>query len=303
MTSLTPDHKKDHVVDNAVQDGAMNALLTLIPSVAGVYALVKQSPWFAKSTNLQARTAIAIMPAFFVFTFSAEESVVSGMRNMAKQNQHSHDSMQWAEKQLDPGTAAVTAHHKSEEQQKELNALYKRAVYESGVRVIPGNELSVYHIASNYVAENPFKVLSSLAVPGVAWIFYGRSGQEHLTFSMKLMHTRVFGQFATISALLGVMGFKAMMDSQGKFITEAQAEARVQEMQDLRLEMLARLEAGTRAQKAYEDAIHKAHDEDVKEGHEIKHKKKHRHHKKREPAEKPVVASESGAMAVSPKTE
>lgn len=153
---------------------------------------------------------------------------------------------------------------------------------------------------ANYVQENPFKVLASLAVPGVAWIFYGRTGQEHLTFSMKLMHTRVFGQFATISCLLGVMGFKEFMDRSGKFITEAQAEARVEEMQDLRLSMLQRLEASNKAQQAYQDAIQKAHDEDVKEGHAIQHKKKKHGHKKQQHHE---AVDSNATMALSPKDE
>lgn len=305
MASLTPLDKKDAVVDEAMQEGILNGLLTLLPTSAAVYALVKQSPGFRMRTNMQSRTALAIMPAMFMVAFTAEEKVVHSMKSMAKENQHSHDSVHWAEQQLNPETAAVTAHHRSQQQQKELNDLYKRAVYESGVRVVPGSALQMHHIASNYVAENPFKVLASLAVPGVAWIFYGRAGQEHLSFSMKVMHTRVFGQFATISALLGVMGFKSMMDQQGKYITEAQADARVDEMQALRLQMLARLEASNQTQLAYERAIHEAHDQDVKEGHETAHKKKVHHHNKKnnKHVAAPAVAVEGAAMAVSPKNE
>ena len=303
MASLTPLDKKDSVVDEAMQEGILNGLFTLLPTSATVYALTKQSPAFRMRTNMQSRTALAIMPAMFMVAFTAEEKVVHSMKTMAKENQHSHDSVHWAEQQLNPQTAAVTAHYRSQEQQKELNDLYKRAVYESGVRVVPGNALQMHHIASNYVAENPFKVLASLAVPGVAWIFYGRSGQEHLTFSMKVMHTRVFGQFATISALLGVMGFKNMMDNQGKYITEAQADARVEEMQELRMQMLGRLEASNQAQLAYEKAIHEAHDQDVKEGHETPHKKVHSHKKNKQAAAAAPVVVEGAAMAMSPKKE
>ncbi|CAB9512168.1 Hypoxia induced protein conserved region [Seminavis robusta] len=293
MPSLTPDTRKEEVSNDAMKEGLLNGLFTLIPTTGAMYVAVKQSPWLRRSTNMQARTALCIMPALFVFGFTAEEKVVHRMREIAKENQHSHDSVAWAERRLTKRTGPLA------EQQEELNALYRRAVYESGVRVVPGNQLSVHHIAANYVAENPFKVLASLAVPGVAWIFYGRAGQEHLTFSMKVMHTRVFGQFATISMLLGVMGFKEFMDHNGRFITEAQAEARVEEMQDLRDQMLKRLEASNMAQKAYDDAIQQAHKEDVQEGHAVEHKKVH--HKKKQHNDNQEVHATSTTMAHSPK--
>lgn len=289
MPSLTPLDKRDEVADQAFKEGLINGLFTLVPTTGAMYVALQKSEWLRRSTNMQSRTALCIMPALFMFGFTSEEKVVHRMREMAKEAQHSHESVTWAEAQL---TQSQVEH------QKELTDLYRRAVYESGVRVVPGDRLGVHHIMANYVQENPFKVLASFAVPGVAWIFYGRAGQEHLTFSMKLMHTRVFGQFATISMLLGVMGFKEFMDRSGKFITESQAEARVEEMQELRIQMLQRLEASNKAKAAYEDAIHKAHDQDVAEGHVIEHKKK-KHHKKQQQPEGVEVTS--ATMAVSPK--
>jgi hypothetical protein len=285
MPSLTPLNKQDEVVDQAFKEGCINGIFTLVPTVGAMFIAVQKSPWLRRSTNMQARTALCIMPALLIFGITSEEKVVNRMREMAKEAQHSHESVVWAERQLD---APALAH------QKELTHLYRRAVYESGVRVVPGDQLAAHHIMANYVAENPFKVLASLAVPGVAWIFYGRAGQEHLTFSMKVMHTRVFGQFATISMLLGVMGFKEMMDRSGKFITEAQAENRVEEMQVMRLQMLQRLEATNSAKAAYEDAIQEAHDQDLKEGHASAHKKQKKQQKK------PVETTAAATIAVSP---
>lgn len=300
MPSLTPADQADEVVDLAFQEGLLNGLFTMIPAAGAVFAATKQSAGFRRATNVQARTAMVVMPALFMFTFTAEEKVVHRMKEMSKEAQHSHDSVHWAENQM-IAEKNMTA-HQNLQQQADLNKLYRRAVYESGVRVVPGSELGMHHIAANYVAENPFKVLTSLAVPGVAWIFYGRTGQEHLTFGMKVMHTRVFGQFATISVLLGVMGFKELMDRSGKFITEGQADMRVQEMQDLRLQMLSRLEATSQAQAAYEQTIHDAHDQDVKEGHATEQRKGKKHHPKKIESAAPVVA-EGAAMAMSPKTE
>jgi hypothetical protein len=69
---------------------------------------------------------------------------------------------------------------------------------------------------------------------------------------MKIMHTRVIGQFAVISMLLTLMGFKEYMDRTGRFITEAEAEDRVAQMQENRAELLMRL------QKDREEAEHVA---------------------------------------------
>ena len=80
-----------------------------------------------------------------------------------------------------------------------LAGLYRKSVENSGVRIVPGDELSLHHKVSNYVASNPLKTLLGLAIPSVGLIFYGRTGKEHLQLSMKLLHTRVFGQFATLS--------------------------------------------------------------------------------------------------------
>mmetsp|Transcript_26593 Transcript_26593/g.39450 ORF Transcript_26593/g.39450 Transcript_26593/m.39450 type:complete len:91 (+) Transcript_26593:523-795(+) len=42
--------------------------------------------------------------------------------------------------------------------------------------------------------------------------------------------------------LLTLMGFKSYMDSQGRFITELEAQRRVEEMQESREQLLAQLE-------------------------------------------------------------
>lgn len=296
MPSLTPLAHKDEVAQQAFYEGLTNGFFTLVPTAGALYIALKQSPRFRSVTNWQSRTALVIMPALFVFGFTSEEKVVHQMKEMARANQHSHDSVKWAERQL-----TKKSQQQHEDQQKELGDLYRRAIYESGVRVVP--ELKFHHIASNYVAENPFKVLATIAVPGVAWIFYGRSGQEHLTFSMKVMHTRVFGQFATISALLGVMGFKEYVDRHGRFISQNQAEARVEEMKELRTEMLARLEAKNEAQEAYNKEIRKAHEKDEQEGNISsgkKHKKKDHHHRKNNRQEEHHEGSSATVQATSP---
>jgi len=117
---------------------------------------------------------------------------------------------------------------------------------------------------------------------------------------MKLMHTRVYGQFAVISMLLTLMGFKSYMDSHGKFITETEAQMRVDEMQRMRENLIERLafdkqmkeHRETLLRKAHEDTLKEAMEqaEQVQEGHsekstEKKRKKKRVQHKEEEQSE------------------
>lgn len=55
------------------------------------------------------------------------------------------------------------------------------------------------------------------------------------------MHTRVYGQFAVLTMLLTLMGFKSYMDSWGRFVTEEEAEYRVAEMERMRRDLVERI--------------------------------------------------------------
>ena len=151
------------------------------------------------------------------------------------------------------------------ETEEHLTKLYRQSVENSGVNIVPGDQLGLHHKVSNYVADNPVKVLASLAVPSVAYIYYGNAQQAHLDTSVKLLHTRVFGQFATISLLLGVMGFTEFMNRNGKFITQVQADARVEEMRNVRKALMARLDYEKQIAADLKREIRNAHEEDVRD--------------------------------------
>ena len=55
------------------------------------------------------------------------------------------------------------------------------------------------------------------------------------------MQTRVYGQGVVIALLLGLMGVKGYLDSMGLYITEAEANARVEDMRQMRLKLKQRL--------------------------------------------------------------
>ena len=73
----------------------------------------------------------------------------------------------------------------------------------------------------------------------------------------------VFGQFATLSLLLGVMGFKEYMNANGRFITQAEADYRVAEMHRVREELQFRLQRENALQEEAQRKIAQAHEEDL----------------------------------------
>jgi len=77
------------------------------------------------------------------------------------------------------------------------------------------------------------------------------------------MHTRVFGQFAVISMLLTLMGFKEYMDKHGKYITEEQVQARVAQMQQSRKELLMRLQRDRMQAEHISEKRRQAHEADI----------------------------------------
>ncbi|GAX11245.1 hypothetical protein FisN_34Hu034 [Fistulifera solaris] len=228
MVSLTPIERSQEVATDATNEGLLNGFFTLVPSTAAVYWATQNIPAFRARTNLQSRTAMALMPALFVFAFTSEHKLTHRMKQVAYESQHSRETVQWAEQQLSQQPAIT------------VTQLYERSIAESGVCIVP--TLRWHHRFLNYANEHPIQVLSSLAVPTVGYIFYGRSGKEHLALSSKIMHTRVFGQFATLLLLLSVMGLKEFMDRNGKYITEQDAHERVQEMHRMRAEWLQQLQ-------------------------------------------------------------
>lgn len=290
--SLTPESRSAETTNEAMVEGAINGVLTLIPTVGALAVALKKYPKFASRTNWQSRTALAIMPALFMATLTSEQKLVEKMKEVAAETEHTHSAVKWAEEQLQQqqNTAAYAAGGA----EQHLRSLYHQSVLarDENVCVIPGSSLAWHYRTANYIAANPIKVLASLAVPSVAWIYYGNSGKEHLEFSHKLLHTRVFGQFATITCLLGVMSFKDFMDKNGRFISQADADARVEEMKQVRLQLISRLQAEHEHEEQWKREIQEAHDADIRE-HRIP--KQNKASKK-----KPSAVSHDFAAAVSP---
>jgi len=260
--SLTPMHRADETAWDATYEGLVNGFMTLVPTAGALYVAMR-NPTFVKRTNWQSRTAMVIMPALFVFGLTAEKHLEHRMKEIAEENKHKNATVVWAEKQYAQEKESGT--HTHVDMDAHFTELYQQSVEDSGVQIIPGDKLGAHHRMANWAAENPIKLLAGLAIPSVSLILYGRTGQQHLQFSHMLLHTRVFGQFATLSCLLGVMGFKDYMDRNGKFITQAEADARVEEMKEVRRQLLTRLAQQNEYQKHVQEEIAAAHEQDVKE--------------------------------------
>lgn len=124
-----------------------------------------------------------------------------------------------------------------------MHDLYRQSILQSNVRLVDTPELSSYQKTANYIQGNPFKCIAAIGTPAVAYIYYGQGGKKGgpaESFQMRLLHTRVFGQFAVICTLIGIMSLKELMDRYGRYITEDDIEARIREMESTRNSLMTR---------------------------------------------------------------
>lgn len=250
----------------------MSGTMALIPA-GGALALAMQNPRFVKATNWQSRTALVIMPALFAFGYTSENKLIHRMDEIATENEHSHEMARYTTVDRKDLHDAQKGVNQAADQQ--LTELYRQSVEQSGVRVVPGDSLGPHHKFMNFWQENPFKILACLGIPAVGYIYYGKSSQEHIPNQLKIMQTRVLGQGTVIAMLLTLMGVKQWMDNNGKYITEYEANSRVEEMKRVRAELIHRMELDKKHQQEVAHEIEVAHEQDVKEGHVHEAPKKH----------------------------
>eukprot|EP00560_Eucampia_antarctica_P009349 CAMPEP_0197828636 /NCGR_PEP_ID=MMETSP1437-20131217/5170_1 /TAXON_ID=49252 ORGANISM="Eucampia antarctica, Strain CCMP1452" /NCGR_SAMPLE_ID=MMETSP1437 /ASSEMBLY_ACC=CAM_ASM_001096 /LENGTH=295 /DNA_ID=CAMNT_0043429923 /DNA_START=45 /DNA_END=932 /DNA_ORIENTATION=- len=265
MPSLTPQYRADEASEAAMMDGLLAGGVTMIPSSLGVWAAT-HSRAFMKSTNYQSRTALVIMPALFMFALSSETKLHHKMHEIAQESEHSKNIVEWSTATQKKGVESENNSSSSinnMDAEKQITALYRKSVEESGVRIITSDRLGPHHIFANFWQEHPFKLLAMAGVPTVLYIFKGRNANQNLQLQSKLMHTRVFGQFALISMLLTLMGFKEYMDKYGRFITQADADQRVLQLQRMRQDLMERVKQDKKMKEYREDMIRNAHQQDV----------------------------------------
>ncbi|CAJ1966105.1 unnamed protein product [Cylindrotheca closterium] len=235
MASLTPKERKEEVTGSAMSEGVMNGSIVLGTAMGGLFVAMR-NPNFRKFTNWQSRTAIVIMPALFTFALTSELKMDHRMHEVAEETEFAMKSVEWADQEMRRRQRAMG------KEAQDRRAMYRQAVLGSGITVVDTPELQSHHKAANFIQTNPFKCIGAVAVPGVAYVFRAQKKQEHLSLQMKLLHTRVLGQATVLITLLGIMGLKEMMDRRGKYVTEADVEDRVRQMESTRDSMMERLE-------------------------------------------------------------
>jgi len=271
--SLTPLSRRQEIADASVNEGYLAALATFVPSTASVLFALKKFPNFAAKTNMQSRTALVIMPPFFVFALTSEMKVGQKMEQMATEAHHAKEVEEWHQKERKPqmfrylGGGGGSDHRDSDVRQQEMQMMnvYRKSIENSGVRIVPGDSLSIHHVVSNFIQEHPFKLLAFIGGPSVAYIMYYKSQQGHLQVQQQLMHTRVIGQFAVIGVLLTFMGFKTYMDTYGKFITNSEMDLRVEDMQISRQHFLETLRKGEERERYIKELEKRVEEESDKE--------------------------------------
>jgi len=87
MASLTPEDRREEVTASAFNDGMINGAMMFVPSLAGLFLAMK-NPKFRKFTNVQSRTAIAIMPPLFTFALTSEQKLTHRMHEVASESEH-----------------------------------------------------------------------------------------------------------------------------------------------------------------------------------------------------------------------
>lgn len=182
--------KREKVLELAQHKGLQWATVSGVLSSAAVYAAHHFSPRFNASTNVSARVALAVSPAFFAYVAIAEKTMVDASRDPEAFGIYP------------PGhVAAVPAQKRT--------------------------SLAWYHKAANAAYTHPFGLIVGAGVPAVGAIFWAQSKDaQHLKFSQKVMHTRVLGQMTVLGVLVGTMMFRDWMyKNGGLFLEHEEGEA------------------------------------------------------------------------------
>ena len=112
------------------------------------------------------------------------------MHEMASEAEHSKHMAEWTHQHMikehkeelrrmatqkilqQPGMENAVSANKGgndEDHEQEILEKFRESVLSSNIRVVPGNELGVYHKVANFWQENPFKILAVAA--GKYWIY------------------------------------------------------------------------------------------------------------------------------------
>mmetsp|Transcript_12872 Transcript_12872/g.26277 ORF Transcript_12872/g.26277 Transcript_12872/m.26277 type:complete len:288 (-) Transcript_12872:74-937(-) len=258
------------VIQNASYNAFKDALPVLLFTTLSVLTLTKKSPMFAKSTGPSSRTAIAIMPPFFVWGLTSEHEVIRGKREASwdahyggnegiGKGKESKNVIQVDKNYVPPKPSHISASEYLSE-------------FGTVVQIVPS--LSLRHKLSNFVSSNPFEVLLGLGVPFAVGALRVQSRNREIKPSQMIMHARVIGQAGALTLLLTLMGFKAAADYWGRYITQEEADDMVEEERRRRGKWVEDMERNARMEMERREGSIKVMKEMVKEKREGKKRAK-----------------------------
>lgn len=83
--------------------------------------------------------------------------------------------------------------------------------------VVQKKTLAFHHQIANTLHAYPFQFIIMMAIPTVGFILYENLKVPDLTFSQRIMHSRVYAQGSILLILLPTMAFKNFMDKRGPY--------------------------------------------------------------------------------------
>jgi len=179
--------------DNIEFMAGKDAVITAICSgaVASVMTVIatKRLPRFNRFMSLSAKLSLPIMTALFGYVYQYETSALLYLREPEKHG-------------LAEGIAPE--------------------ILKTEINVQP---LPVYQRAMNYMYLHPFQMIAACGAPLIGGILTQQLQQKQLTFSQRIMVSRLYAQTGVLTITLLVMGFRSYMGTRGLFVADSNRKA------------------------------------------------------------------------------
>lgn len=179
--------KKKRTMEIAMNSAIVTATGGGITALAATAYLTKFNANFNKYMSISAKTSLPVMTVLFLFSLQYELKM--------------HDV------QINPKKYGIDAKN------------------HTMLEPVAPTTLPIHHRLMNYFHDHPFSMIAGMGIPFVGYILKEQMKLKHITFSQRLLHTRVFGQFGVITIAMTVMAFKDYMDTHGKFQEPKRATA------------------------------------------------------------------------------
>jgi hypothetical protein len=89
---------------------------------------------------------------------------------------------------------------------------FKEELMESRTSTLP-----IHKRYANFVHDHPFQNIAMISLPALVSVYLFKGTDHSLSFSQRIMHTRVLAQLFTVTTLLSTMGFYDYMGRHGRF--------------------------------------------------------------------------------------